>query len=50
MCCTRPRTFSDEEIDLAQTVANLVAVRIEQARLFEAERVARQQAQRHAQD
>jgi GAF domain-containing protein len=45
-----PRAFSEEEIDLAQTVANLVAVRIEQARLFEAERVARQQAQRHAQD
>ena len=45
-----PRAFSAEDIDLAQTVANLVAVRIEQARLFEAERVARQQAQRHAQD
>lgn len=45
-----PRSFSEEEIDLAQTVANLVAVRLEQARLFEAERVARQQAQRHAQD
>jgi len=45
-----PRSFSEEEIDLAQTVANLVAVRIEQARLFEAERAARQQAQRHAQD
>ncbi|HSD85273.1 MAG TPA: GAF domain-containing protein, partial [Anaerolineae bacterium] len=45
-----PRVFSDDEIDLAQTVANLVAVRIEQARLFEAERVARQQAQRQAQD
>jgi PAS domain S-box-containing protein len=45
-----PRAFSEEEIDLAQTVANLVAVRIEQARLFEAERLARQQAQRHTQD
>ena len=45
-----PRALSDEEIDLAQTVANLVAVRLEQARLFEAERVARQQAQRHTQD
>ncbi len=45
-----PRVLSDEEIDLAQTVANLVAVRLEQARLFEAERVARQQAQRHTQD
>ncbi len=44
-----PRIFSEEDIDLAQTVANLVAARIEQARLFEAERVARQQAQRHAQ-
>jgi NtrC-family two-component system sensor histidine kinase KinB len=45
-----PRTFAEDEIDLAQTVANLVAVRIEQARLFDAERIARQQAQRHAQD
>ncbi len=45
-----PRALSEEEIDLAQTVANLVAVRLEQARLFEAERVARQQAQRHTQD
>jgi signal transduction histidine kinase len=45
-----PRVFSEEEVDLAQTVANLVAARIEQARLFEAEHVARQQAQRHAQD
>lgn len=44
------RALSDEDIDLAQTVANLVAVRLEQARLFEAERVARQQAQQHAQD
>jgi hypothetical protein len=31
-------------------VANLVAVRLEQARLFNAERVARQQAQLHTQD
>jgi PAS domain S-box-containing protein len=45
-----PRAFSDEEIDLAQTVANLVAVRIEQARLFEAERAARQETHRHMQD
>jgi two-component system, NtrC family, sensor histidine kinase KinB len=45
-----PRALAEGEIDLAQTVANLVAVRIEQARLFEGERAARQQAQRHAQD
>jgi NtrC-family two-component system sensor histidine kinase KinB len=45
-----PRTYSDDEIDLAQTVANLVAVRLEQARLFDAERVVRREAQRHAHD
>jgi PAS domain S-box-containing protein len=45
-----PRAFTEEEIDLAQTVANLVAVRIEQARLFEAERAARQEVHRHMQD
>ena len=45
-----PRVFTQEEIELAQTVANLVAVRIEQARLFDAERAARRQAQRHAAD
>ncbi len=45
-----PRRLTQEEIELAQTVANLVAVRIEQARLLEAERAVRQQAQRHAAD
>lgn len=45
-----PRRFTQEEIDLAQTVANLVALRIEQARLFESEREARQQAQGRAED
>ena len=45
-----PRLFSEEEINLAQTVANLVAVRIEQTRLFEAERAARQEVQRRIQD
>jgi len=44
------RQFISEEIGLAQTVANLVALRIEQSRLFEAERIARQQAQQHATD
>ena len=45
-----PRTFTNEEINLAQTVANLVAVRIEQARLFDAERAARQEVQRRIQE
>lgn len=45
-----PRCFSSDEIGLAQTVANLAAVRIEQARLFEAERIARHQAQQRALD
>jgi len=45
-----PRQFTPEEIELAQTIANLVALRIEQARLFEAEHTARQQVQRHATD
>ncbi len=45
-----PRRFSSDEIGLAQTVANLAAVRIEQARLFEAERIARHQAQQRALD
>jgi len=45
-----PRCFSSDEIELAQTVANLAAVRIEQARLFEAERIARHQAQQRALD
>jgi len=33
-----PRHFTQEDIDLTVTVANLIAARIEQARLFEAER------------
>ena len=45
-----PRQFTPEEIELAQTVAALVALRTEQARLFEAEHIARQQAQRRAMD
>lgn len=44
------RAFTPDEIDLASTVANLVAVRLEQARLFEAEREARLLAQRHTLD
>jgi PAS domain S-box-containing protein len=40
-----PRQFTTEEIELAETVANLTAARIEQARLFEAERTARNQAE-----
>ena len=45
-----PRAFTPDEIDLARTVANLVGIRLEQARLFEAEREARLLAQRHAAD
>ncbi len=45
-----PRQFTSGEIELAQTIANLVAARIEQARLFEAERLVRQQVQRRATD
>jgi PAS domain S-box-containing protein len=45
-----PRTFTSDEIDLARTVANLVAIRLEQARLFDAEREARLLTQRHAQE
>ena len=37
--------FTQEDIDLAATVANLIAVRIEQARLFGAERDQRQLAE-----
>jgi signal transduction histidine kinase/putative methionine-R-sulfoxide reductase with GAF domain len=40
-----PRVFTQEDIDLTSTVANLIAVRIEQARLFEAERNQRQLAE-----
>jgi signal transduction histidine kinase len=40
-----PRRFTQEDIDLALTVANLVAVRLEQARLFEAERDQRRLAE-----
>ncbi len=40
-----PRFFTQEDINLAMTVANLIAVRIEQARLYEAERDQRQLAE-----
>jgi len=40
-----PYHFTQEDIDLTTTVANLIAVRIEQARLFEAERDQRQLAE-----
>jgi signal transduction histidine kinase len=40
-----PRHFTQEDIDLTVTVANLIAARIEQARLFEAERDQRLLAQ-----
>ena len=42
------RKFTVEEIKLAETVANLAAVRIEQARLFEAESAARREAEQNA--
>ncbi len=45
-----PREFTPQDIELAQTVANLVALRLEQARLIEAERQAHQQAERRAED
>jgi signal transduction histidine kinase len=41
----RPRRFTQEDIDLTMTVANLIAVRIDQARLFEAERDQRRLAE-----
>jgi signal transduction histidine kinase len=41
----RARRFTQEDIDLAMTVANLIAVRIDQARLFEAERDQRRLAE-----
>ncbi len=40
-----PHHFTQEDIDLTSTVANLIAVRIEQARLFDAERDQRQLAE-----
>jgi signal transduction histidine kinase/PAS domain-containing protein len=40
-----PRHFTSREIQLAQTVANLIATRIEQARLFESERQRRLEAE-----
>jgi GAF domain-containing protein len=40
-----PHWFTQEDIDLTLTVANLIAVRIEQARLFEAERDQRRLAE-----
>jgi PAS domain S-box-containing protein len=42
------RIFTPEEIDLAHTVANLLAIRIEQTRLLEDERRLRQQTQDRA--
>jgi PAS domain S-box-containing protein len=41
----RPHRFTQEDIDLTITVANLIAVRIDQARLFEAERDQRRLAE-----
>jgi PAS domain S-box-containing protein len=41
----RPRRFTQEDVDLTITVANLIAVRIDQARLFEAERDQRRLAE-----
>ncbi len=41
----RPHRFTPEDIELAMTVANLIAVRIDQARLFEAERDQRRLAE-----
>jgi signal transduction histidine kinase len=38
----RPRAFHDEEVDLLQLVADRAALAIEHARLFEAERAARE--------
>lgn len=40
-----PRHFTTEEIDLVMTVTNLLAVRVEQARLFSAERDQRRLAE-----
>ena len=40
-----PHRFTQEDIDLTTAVANLIAVRIEQARLFEAERDQRRLAE-----
>ena len=45
---TEVRRFTAEEIDLAHTVANLLALRIEQTRLLEDERRLRQQTQDRA--
>lgn len=42
------RPFSREEIDLVQTIANLLSVKIEHIRLLEAERSARSEAEAHA--
>jgi GAF domain-containing protein len=40
----KPRTFTPEEIDLAQTISNQVAIAIENARLFAAEAHRRREA------
>ncbi len=42
------RLFSREETELIQTIANLLAIKVEQLRLLEAERQARAEAENHA--
>jgi diguanylate cyclase (GGDEF)-like protein len=44
----KPYAFNQEEIHLAETIANLAAIRLEQARLFDSESLARQEAEMHA--
>ncbi|HSM59103.1 MAG TPA: GAF domain-containing protein [Candidatus Sulfomarinibacteraceae bacterium] len=51
ICCDSGpglRRFSREEIELIQTIANLLSVKLEQIRLLLAERQARAQAEAHA--
>ncbi|MFW6069718.1 MAG: GAF domain-containing protein, partial [bacterium] len=51
ICCDSgpgSRHFSREEIELIQTIANLLSVKLEQIRLLLAERQARAQAEAHA--
>lgn len=47
ICCASntPRHFTTQEMQLAQTVANLLATRLEQTRLFQAERQRRLEAE-----
>jgi len=42
---SKPRVFAPEEIDLAQTIANQIAVAVENARLFSAEAHRRREAE-----